>query len=110
MEKRVESPDGTQLRVIVDDDAVADLAHPRPAIESDPDELDEGATEALVLVDPKPSTMTVEGAIAAVGVTARYLYGHSGSPQPQGSWWHDWGKYVVGLLLMLIVVSGFRFL
>jgi hypothetical protein len=109
MEKRVDVGEGRILRVVVNDDAVTDVHDARPPIESDPDELDEGATEALILVEPKPSTMTMEGAIAAVGVTARYLAGHGGSPR-RGTWWNDWGKYVAILLVTILAVTGFRFL
>jgi hypothetical protein len=109
MEKRVDVGDGRILRVVVNDDNVADPHDVRPPIESDPDDLDEGATVALILVEPKPSTMTMEGAIAAVGVTARYLAGGRGTQQ-EGTWWHDWGKYVALLALVMLAVGGVRFL
>ena len=49
----------------------------------------------MVLVNPSPNTMTVEGAILGIGKVARHLRGHGPTPEP-GHWWHDWGKYVVG--------------
>lgn len=40
----------------------------------DDDDDDEGATtEAVILVEPLPNTMTVEGAIAGIGVMARKM-------------------------------------
>jgi hypothetical protein len=109
MEKRVETADGRVFHVHVNAEAVVDETDERPPIESDPDDLDEGATEALVLVEPKPSTMTVEGAVVAVGVTARHLWGSSGPAPMPGSWWNDWGKYVVLLAVVMIAVFGVQF-
>lgn len=92
MEKRVETSDGRTIRIHVDDSVVD--AGDAPPIADDPDEMHEGATEAMVLVNPAPNTMTVEGAIAAFGQVAQHLRGQGPTPQP-GHWWHDWGKYVV---------------
>ena len=110
MEKRVDAGEGRIIREHVDDEAVADAYDERPPIESDPDELDEGATEAMILVNPRPNNMTVEGAVAAVGVTARYLFGAGDGSPTQGTWWHDWGKYVAILVVMMVAVTGFRLL
>lgn len=106
MEKRIEMPDGRVIRLHVDDDAVASDDEPeRPPIESDPDDLDEaGETEAVVLVEAQPNTMTVEGAIVAVGQTARAIAGRTGPPPPERGWWHDWGKYVLGMVALIVLV------
>jgi hypothetical protein len=104
MEKRIETDDGRVIRVRVDDDTVASDAD-RPAIESDPDELDEGATTAMVLVDSQPNTMTVEGAIVAIGRTARSMAGGGAQSMQPGNWWHDWGKYLIGMVALLALVA-----
>jgi hypothetical protein len=93
MDKRVETADGRTVIIHVDDHVVD--AGDAPPIESDLDDLGEGATEAMILVDPAPNTMTVEGAIAGIGKVMRHRFGPPQSPQP-GHWWHDWGKYLVG--------------
>ncbi len=104
MDKRIETSDGRTIRIRVDDQVVD--AGDAPPIESDPEDFEEGATEAMVLVDPMPNTMTVEGAILGIGKMARH-FGGSRQPPVEGHWWHDWGKYllfgVVGVLLMLLL-------
>jgi hypothetical protein len=98
MDKRVETADGRTIFIHVDDHVVD--AGDAPPIESDIDDPEEGATEAMILVDPAPNTMTVEGAIASIGKVMRHRFGPAQSPQP-GHWWHDWGKYlVVGVIIV----------
>ena len=105
MEKRIETGDGQVIRFRVDDETVA-ADDDRPAIESDPDDLDEGATTAMVLVDSQPNTMTVEGAIVAIGRTARSMAGGGAQSMQPGSWWHDWGKYLIGMGTLLALVAA----
>ena len=76
---------------------------------TDPDGLDEGATQAVILVEPKPNAMLVEGAVAAVGVMARHLAGSREVPEPQG-WWRDWGMYVIPLVLVIVAAMATQFL
>jgi hypothetical protein len=92
MEKRVETADGRTIYIRVEDHVVDAGDAPPIAGDIDPEE---GATEAMVLVNPAPNTMTVEGAIAGIGKVMRHKFGPAQSPQP-GHWWHDWGKYLLG--------------
>lgn len=108
MEKRLVGEEGQRIKVVVDDLAVHSDAD-RDPIESDPDEFDENnVTEALILVEPLPNSMTPAGAIAGVGIAVRKAFGPPISPQP-GHWWHDWGKYVIPMGLGVIVVTFGRF-
>lgn len=110
MEKRITTGDGRTIHLRVNDDAVAtDGANARPPIESDPDEQDEGATVALVLVNPAPNNMTIPGAIAAFGQVARHLAGPSRA-QETGHWWHDWGKYVLLIVGLGVAFGALSFL
>jgi hypothetical protein len=106
MEKRIETADGRVIRLHVDDEAVTSDADDRPPIEGDPDDDigEGGSAEAIILIDKQPNTMTVEGAIAAVGQTARAMYGGRHQWEDELSWWHSWGKYVLGIVLLLGVM------
>jgi hypothetical protein len=104
MDKRVETADGRTIFIHVDDEVVS--AGDAPPIESNIDDPEEGATEAMILVDPAPNTMTMEGAIAGIGKVMRHRFGGPGhSPQP-GHWFTDWGVYVLVGLLMGAVFLG----
>ena len=104
MDKRIEAADGRVIRLHVDDEVVAGSdAGDRPPIEGDPDDIGEGGSaEAIILVDKQPNTMTIEGAIEAIGQTARAMSARGDQFDEPEHWWHDWGKYVIPMVALIV--------
>jgi hypothetical protein len=106
MEKRVQTTDGRTIRIRVDDAVVASGEDP---IASDPEDLDElNETTPMVLVDPMPNAMTVEGAILGIGRTVRGMQKRADrrvqtrrSPRFQ-RWWFKWARYLVFVIPVLL--------
>lgn len=97
MATQFESADGRIIRVRVPGDPEPDPENP----ELD-DELDEGSeTEAVILV-PQHNTMTVEGAVAGIGSMVRTMSNGGAQSTMPGNWWHDWGKYVIPMVVLIV--------
>lgn len=97
MATQFESADGRVIRVRLPGDPEPDPENP-----DEFDDLDEGQeTEAVILV-PQHNTMTVEGAVAGIGAMVRGA-SKKGAPSAEpGNWWHDWGKYVIPMVALIV--------
>lgn len=103
MATQFESADGRVIRVRLPGDPEPDPENP-----DEFDDLDEGQeTEAVILV-PQHNTMTVEGAVAGIGAMVRTASKKGAPSLEPGNWWHDWGKYVLPMVALIIgtMVAG----
>lgn len=97
MATQFESADGRVIRVRLPGDPEPDPENPDAL-----DDLDEGSeTEAVILV-PQHNTMTVEGAVAGIGSMVRSVAGGRAQSIEPGNWWHDWGKYVIPMVVLIV--------
>ena len=97
MATQFESADGRVIRVRLPGDPEPDPDNPEEF-----DDLDEGQeTEAVILV-PQHNTMTVEGAVAGIGSMVRTMSKGGAQSTEPGNWWHDWGKYVIPMVVLIV--------